>query len=1653
MSVKVVALPNPVEQHKRITKSVMPQRICDVHRGLSWVIPLDSCVFQVNGVPESDRRRVLADGDELVIVGVPRGGGNSRELRNAGTASKIGGAVVAAIGTALVLTGFGAPIGVALIGSGVSMMVGGVVLYNTDLPSMKSRRAGEQDPSLSGGKNRLRRAGETPLILGRHRISPDVAALPYTSLISDAQYLHQLFCVGQKDLMVNSATLKIGDTPIDSYQGVDVEVFDWDGGGASALYPSVVKEQTVGLEVQQAYYMTDEFIERRTPENTRQIDVEIVFPNGLIRYKNNGNDSEHAAFCEVQYKPAGSDVLDYQVLGYFESPRPAPANHIEASKYESLGYVLGSDGWLFGKTPDELRLQVSKTLDNADASGADWVDGRQYDVRIRRFTPVRSDAKRQDAYVWAVLRATDTDTAPIRAEEASRLTWIALRIKATDQLNGVVDEFNLVAQSRCRVYAGTGTGPSAWTQLSATSNPAALWLYALTNGSVNAEPATDDEIDWPTIEAWYEWCESHGYTCDVVSTNGEAAEQLLEAIATTGRASYTMVDTKHSVVLDAERTAPVQLITPRNSSGYRYSKQFPLLPHALDGQFIDATGDEYKPNNRIVYADGYSADGAGETDQATDIREVELWGCTNADFAYRLLMYQMAVSRLRPERHSVSMGIEHIVATRGDWVRLQHPVPLFGLVSGRIKAVTVDSGTGAIIGLTLDEPAPMEAGKSYAIRVRGADGTWYSSGVVTAAGVQAGITLIDPWPAGAQPAAGDLYAFGEEGLETVDCIVAAIEPGSDWTARLTLVEYAPEIFGVDDPGFVIPAFDSKMTKSGSAAAAAAVPSALEQAVQATKSGYLEIASQGLTALDAMRQAGRYVGEWEINAETAGVDFAFPPVPLDDVDHMRLSVEHTDLETAVRVLVNGTEIDPSIDGADNTREWWTMLVPSIVLLTDADNVVRIERVDGADFGTIHQVTFVFDGAANAREYADGLSHNALFVDELFATKATIAGWQMDEALGTLSGGDATLDADGILTLGTGNDVIIVSADDATHRLAIGNSTMSSAPFRVTKAGAVTAESGTIGGWTISPGKLSTTEIDIDATLERILVGGTDGIEINADDRRISVYNSLTTTMVAMGYLEGLPNPAGGNYGAGVYGLYIADSAEAVIETDLQLSGTGKSLINESGSFIIRDGSGNNQLLMGDVGGDIGYHWYDASGTLQATAYLSGDYVFLTHALVVSPGVAYGPVGSSQAALELRTRGGSTEDIPLRFHNPGHWWSTLWASDDGFHFTNGANSTYQALHAGSIYLPLQSGQSRVFQALAPHNYYSALLLGEATNYGIGFIYNPLGNNMLLATWSNVDMVSNMRSPSRTYLRVSRDTDDFDILTDITFQGALYLNNTTSYISRVGTDAIRMTTQYGYVDIGPVNSGWAHVNTDRANFYVGRGLHAAGDIVVYDTQHKLTSTGLVTDTITGDGRLDLYEASGDLAMYMTNNVIFAEHDIHRGGGRIGNGPYLSTFAGLEYNTSTLVQGYVNGSVIFQMVYDGLQMINGAEFRGPHRFYSINTQDQSGRYLTFAQIWNHLILVVPNVGDQRIAVGHCTYDHNNGGGMEYNSSQNVWSVTEANWTVRNISRVHRVTSSVIYLYCQADATDWGSRNMRMVITSSNTSSRFVGGDLVVLY
>ena len=414
----------------------------------------------------------------------------------------------------------------------------------------------------------------------------------------------------------------------------------------------------------------------------------------------------------------------------------------------------------------------------------------QYDVRIRRVTEDAGDNdKIFDETSWTALR-TIRYAAPVNMPG---LAMTALRIKATDQLSGVIDRFNGVVTSILPDWTGED-----WVE-QPTANPASLFRHVL-QGSANARPLNDSRLDLDKITQWHDRCTAANREFNAVIDYDASVREVLHNVAAAGRASPALIDGKWGVVEDMPQTVPVQHFTPRNSFNFQGRKAFADVPDALRVRFINRAKG-WVQDERIVYADGK------DTASAQRFETLDLAGITDAGQAWRDGRYHAAAALLRPEIYSFSCDIEHIVCTRGDLIRFTHDVPMFGICSARIKTLVAEGGM--VTALVLDDGATMEDSKAYALRCRKADGASQVLPLITLAGSSPTLTLQTPLAVADAPEAGDLCMFGEAGRESVELIVKSITPQGNLAAKLECVDAAPAIHMADSG--TVPEFSSQLT--------------------------------------------------------------------------------------------------------------------------------------------------------------------------------------------------------------------------------------------------------------------------------------------------------------------------------------------------------------------------------------------------------------------------------------------------------------------------------------------------------------------------------------------------------------------------------------------------------------------------------------------------------------------------------------------------------------------------------------------------------------------------------------------------------------------------------------------------------------------------
>lgn len=416
----------------------------------------------------------------------------------------------------------------------------------------------------------------------------------------------------------------------------------------------------------------------------------------------------------------------------------------------------------------------------------------QYQIRVRKLTTDSNDNRTFNDMVWNLVR-TITFEPPF---DANGLATTEIRVKATDQLNNVIDQFSGIVTSILPDY---DVDLDDWV-VRPTQNPASL-LRAVLQGPGNARGVLDSRIDFDSLEAFHNYCRINNFQFNMVRDFVSSVYNTMLDICSVAFASPSQVDGKWGVIIDQDKTVPVQHFTPRNSWGFNFERSYPDKLHGWRIRFVNENND-FKQDERIVYDDGY------DKTNATKFEGFDLTGITNPDTVWKVGRRRIAEGRLRPEKYNFNIDIENLVCIRGDLVLITHDVISLGLGSGRLKSLISD-GSGNVTGVIIDTPVDMSLGVDYGIVIRTVSGKIQRQ-VITEPGIDVStLNFITPIPSAEAPGAKDLYGFGELGSETLEALVTRISPMANMTAALTCVPLSREIFSAETG--IIPEFVPSIT--------------------------------------------------------------------------------------------------------------------------------------------------------------------------------------------------------------------------------------------------------------------------------------------------------------------------------------------------------------------------------------------------------------------------------------------------------------------------------------------------------------------------------------------------------------------------------------------------------------------------------------------------------------------------------------------------------------------------------------------------------------------------------------------------------------------------------------------------------------------------
>lgn len=634
--------------------------------------------------------------------------------------------------------------------------------------------AGSNTPnySLSGGSNAIRPYEPMPVVMGTHRIFPDYGSKPYTEYVGEDQYLYQIFNFGLSAMAISD--LKIGETPIGSYDEVSLY---W--GDAAGRLPNFAGN--VDSEAGAQLIRGDDWIQRTTSPDTMQIAVDV---EGMVYYQGDKGLLACNAEIEAYYAVAGSGawlpmatrtvvafstgywslqtvdsgtVIQHDMAGdgrYEGETRViVPAR---TGRYSSSAEIVAVWHWVTFAYADEkpspgkfaaarfphpdpvITYSISHSIDVSHGASQKTqrntmrvnVAKGQYDVRVRLVSARSSNGEIADGdnrggyqYSFSVMRSYQEDAASYVGQHR-----LGMVIKATGQLNGVVQKLSALASAYCHVWNG-----SSWVW-GPTSNPAWWYLDFAVGRSTSAGAKAYgcqlgwDGVDIPAIILWAQFCDSEGLTCDLILDRAQPAWDTLTIIARCGMASPSWASGLLGITWDRKNASPVSAFGMSNIIKGSFSVKYMTenLADEIVVSFVDKNRDWQQQQVRTL--------SPGVT-TPTRTSTVEMMGCTNATMAGKFANYLAAQQVYRKRMISWESDFEGFTCQRGDVVILQHDLTQWGY-SGRLVSVA-----GAV--LTLERTVPRSGAAEY-LMVASPDGSLTTYTVPAGTGDQDVITLTAP---------------------------------------------------------------------------------------------------------------------------------------------------------------------------------------------------------------------------------------------------------------------------------------------------------------------------------------------------------------------------------------------------------------------------------------------------------------------------------------------------------------------------------------------------------------------------------------------------------------------------------------------------------------------------------------------------------------------------------------------------------------------------------------------------------------------------------------------------------------------------------------------------------------------------------------------
>ena len=706
-----------------------------------------------NNIESDEKEAYEIDNEDIIVIRKPKGGG--------------GGLWGIVIGAVLVVAGAitGNP---GLIGAGVSMMAGGIVsmifTQTPNVPKLGNLSSLEQSYAFTGSKNELALGLKVPLVYGKIKITPPIVGMPRSSMGDNsghgAQYQEVVYCLGYKT--TRPTNIKYGETLIGSNASlvengnitpegfaVSIQVTD---GYLPTLFKNRIVEQQLGSEilVDQDPQPSEKII--TTVHNVRRIYTSVIF-QGLFWIDGNGNYSPHSATIKTKIRPVGAnDWITINTTTYTAA----------------LNKVLRF----------ENNFVIPQNLLNLNPKG-------QWEVILVREHEADPDSRASNKAFWGVLQV-ETDEPLMRQKEAEKLSFLYVKIVATDTNQGIINQLNCHIERKILTLSET---------FEYSHNPADCY-YSMLRGLESPKHAPLKKIDIPALEQLKTFCEIKQFECNGIIGTGDLCRNILNGILATCCSRLILKNGLYSVFLDSYKDNNNYVITPKNSANFAASRNISKIIKAYDVTYRDRLSD-YEPINEIVTLHGY------ELQEDDEVQKLNLFGITDHDQIVRVCRYLLAAIQNRTEGYSLKVGIEHFGLPIGYLIDVATDVLKIGFAQGYVQSVGIDY-------IDIDESVTLTA--PTVILIYKSDGQKLTFNVDISQQLGNAVRIIDGDLS--QVEVGDFYVLCETETQVIRCLVNGKVLGDDMAATLELLPYDENIYlALDQP---IPPYTPIINRSGNA---------------------------------------------------------------------------------------------------------------------------------------------------------------------------------------------------------------------------------------------------------------------------------------------------------------------------------------------------------------------------------------------------------------------------------------------------------------------------------------------------------------------------------------------------------------------------------------------------------------------------------------------------------------------------------------------------------------------------------------------------------------------------------------------------------------------------------------------------------------------